>query len=252
MTRTVAVIPAHDEEQRVGPVVARTKRHVDVVLVVDDGSKDRTAAVAREAGAEVMTLNPNRGKGGALRAGLARAVELGAEVVITLDADGEHEPDELPKFIEAIRNADVVLGARQVYRSGMRRALNGLALFWFRVLDPNIRDTICGYRAFRTSALPKLVTDAGGFAYEQEVILLAVASGLRIATVDIVTVPRAGSHVTGREVIRANNHFDRWVLANLGSLQLSVWRKGLLALGCMAGLILGTPTEWLMSRGRAG
>jgi glycosyltransferase involved in cell wall biosynthesis len=250
--KTVAVIPAHDEEDAVAQVVSRTKAHVDQVLVVDDGSKDQTAARARAAGAEVLTLNPNRGKGGALRAGLSRAVELGAEVVITLDADGEHEPDELPKFIAAIQNADVVLGARQVYRSGMRRALNGLALFWFRVLDPNIRDTICGYRAFRTSSLPKLETNAGGFAYEQEVILLAVAAGLRIATVDIVTVPRVRSHVNGRDVVRANNHFDRWVLSHLGSLQLSVGRKLLLAVGCVAGLALGVPTEWMMSRGKAG
>ena len=251
MTRTVAVIPAHDEEDAVGSVVERARRHVDLVLIIDDGSHDRTAERARAAGAEVISLNPNRGKGGALRVGLAAAVERGAEVVVTLDADGEHNPDELTLLLAATADADVVLGARKVYRSGMRRALNALALFWFQVLDPSIRDTICGYRAFRVAALPKLATEAGGFAYEQEVILLAVAAGLRLKTVDIVTVPRAGSHVKGSDVLRANNHFDRWVLAHLGSLRLGVWRKALLAAGCVAGLLLGAPAEWALDRKRA-
>jgi glycosyltransferase involved in cell wall biosynthesis len=224
---------------------------VDSVVVVDDGSEDGTADAARAAGAEVLSLRPNRGKGGALRAGLARAGELGAEVVITLDADGEHEPDELPLFVKAIADADVVLGARKVYRSGMRRFLNQLALFWFRLLDPNIHDTICGYRAFRTSVLPKLASEASGFAYEQEVVLLAVQAGLRLATVEIATVPRERSHVTGPEMVKANNRFDRWVLAHLGSLRVSVPRKALLAAGCAAGLAVGAPTEWLLARRRA-
>ncbi|MFI5301278.1 MAG: glycosyltransferase family 2 protein [Polyangiales bacterium] len=250
MIRTIAVIPAHDEEETISAVVSRAGTYVDRVLVIDDGSHDKTAELARQAGAEVLSLNPNRGKGGALRAGLDRAVELGAEVVVTLDADGEHEPDELPAFLKAIENADVVLGAREVYRSGARRALNGLALFWFQLLDPSIRDTICGYRAFRTAVLPKLATNAGGFAYEQEVILLAVQAGLRLATVDIKTVPRQRSHVTGREVLKANNHFDRWVLGHLGSLRLNVWRKALLATGCAVGLAMGAPAEWAMGLGK--
>jgi glycosyltransferase involved in cell wall biosynthesis len=250
MNRIVAVIPAHDEESSIASVVEGARRYVDRVVVVDDGSGDRTAAVARAAGAEVVSLSPNRGKGGALRAGLERARDLGAEVVVTLDADGEHDPHELPKFLAAVARADVVLGARRVYRSGTRWALNVLALFWFRVLDANIRDTICGYRAFRAPVLPSLLAKAGGFGYEQEVILLAVAAGLRIATVDITTAPRAQSHVTPWEIVRANNHFDRWVLAHLGSLKLSLWRKALLATGCLAGLFLASPAEWLLRGGR--
>jgi glycosyltransferase involved in cell wall biosynthesis len=246
MIRTVAVVPAHDEERSIASVVECARRHVDRVVVVDDGSRDRTAELARAAGAEVVMLSPNRGKGGALKVGLERARELGAEVIVTLDADGEHDANELPKFLAAIERADVVLGARRVYRSGMRRLLNGLALFWFRVLDANIRDTICGYRAFRSSVLPELLAKAGGFGYEQEVILLAVAARLRIATVDIQTVPRQQSHVTPFDIVRANNHFDRWVLAHLGSLNLPIWRKALLATGCLAGLFVASPAEWLL------
>ncbi|MEZ4409257.1 MAG: glycosyltransferase family 2 protein [Polyangiales bacterium] len=245
---TVAVIPAHDEAEAIGDVVRRAVQHVDRVIVVDDGSSDATADIAEGEGATVLRLVPNRGKGGALVAGLDAARDAGATRVVTLDADGEHDPDEIPKLLAALDEADVALGWRRVYRSGARRALNGLALFWFRVLDPSIRDTICGFRAFRTEALAKVHNDAGGFAYEHEVILKAVAAGLRLRSVEIATVPNAMSHVTPREVLRANNHFDRWVLRELGSLPLPLWRKGLLAVGCGAGLALGAPAQWVIER----
>jgi glycosyltransferase involved in cell wall biosynthesis len=246
--RSVAVIPAHNEEESIGAVVRGSIPHVDRVLVVDDGSRDRTSEIAREAGATVLRLDPNRGKGAALVQGLEEAARLGAEAVVTLDADGEHEPHEIPALLAALENADVALGYRHVYRSGARRFLNGLALFWFQLLDPAILDTICGFRAFRTAVLPSLQNDSGGFVYEHEVILRAVASGLRLAAVPIATQPNSRSHVTPREIVRANNHFDRWVLAELGRLRLPLWRKSLLAVGCAAGLAVGTPAAWVLDR----
>lgn len=245
---TIAVIPAHDEAQTIGDVVRRASVHVDEVIVVDDGSRDTTASVAETEGAVVVRLSPNRGKGAALIAGLDAARAAGATRVVTLDADGEHNPDEIPRLLAGLAGADVVLGWRKVYRSGARRALNGLALFWFRVLDPSIRDTICGFRAFRVEALSAVHNDAGGFAYEHEVILKAVAAGLRLCSVEVSTVPNALSHVTPREVLRANNHFDRWVLRELGALPIPLWRKGLLALGCSAGLALGVPMAWALGQ----
>lgn len=245
----VAVIPAHNESDTVADVVRRAARHVDVVLVVDDGSSDDTAALAESAGARVLRLSPNRGKGGALVAGLREAQSLGAARVVTLDADGEHDPDEIPKLLAPLDDHDVVLGWREVYRSGARRFLNGLALFWFRVLEPSIRDTICGFRAFRAEALAPVQNDAGGFAYEHEVILRAVAAGLRVTSVPITTVPSSRSHVTPREIVRANNHFDRWVLRELGRLPIPLWRKASLAVGCAAGLLVGAPAQWVLDRG---
>jgi hypothetical protein len=244
----VAVIPAHNEAATVEDVVRRASRHVDVVLLVDDGSRDDTAARAEAAGARVLRLSPNRGKGGALVAGLQAAQSLGAARVVTLDADGEHDPDEIPALLAPLDAHDVVLGWREVYRSGARRWLNGLALFWFRALDPSIRDTICGFRAFRAEALGPVQNDAGGFAYEHEVILRAVAAGLRMTSVRITTVPTTTSHVTPREIVRANNHFDRWVLRELARLPIPLWRKASLVVGCAAGLALGVPTLWLLER----
>jgi glycosyltransferase involved in cell wall biosynthesis len=243
MPLTVAVIPAHNEESTVGSVVERALRHVDKVIVIDDGSTDATAGRATQAGAEVVSLRPNFGKGVALRAGLHRATELGADVIVTLDADGEHDPDEIPLLTQAIARADVVLGARRAYRSDVRRVLNDVALFWFRLIDPDIRDTICGFRAFRSSALPVLTSDAAGFAYEHDVILRAIVAGLVMETVDITTVPRAASHVTLREILRVNNRFTGWVLQHQGELRIPAPRKALLLAGCAGGFVMGRLAE---------
>lgn len=243
---SVAVIPAHNESAHVEDVVRRAARHVGEVIVVDDGSRDDTGERAKAGGATVLRLDPNRGKGAALVHGLEAAVARGAERVITLDADGEHDPDEIPAFLAALDHCDVALGSRTVYRSGARRALNALALFWFRVLDPSIEDTICGFRGFRAAALAAVHNTSGGFVYEHEVILRAVRAGLRLASVPITTVPSETSHVTAREMLRANNHFDRWVLRELRELPVPAWRKPLLAAGCAAGLALGVPTAWAM------
>jgi glycosyltransferase involved in cell wall biosynthesis len=251
-TKTIAVIPAHNEEATVGGVVAGALRHVAAVVVVDDASTDATGERAREAGADVTRLDPNVGKGAALERGLDRALDLGADVVVTMDADGEHVPDDLPALLAALEDADLVTGFRDVYRTGMRKRLNQLALFWFRVLDPEIRDTICGFRAFRADALAAVRNQAGGFAYEHEVLLRAILAGKRLAAVPIRTSPTASTHVTPREIVRANNQFDRWVLAHLRQLPIAFWRKALLTAGCTAGLVWGVPAAWWLERGRKG
>lgn len=245
-TRTIAVIPAHNESATIADVVARSVPHVQQVLVIDDGSSDDTEAKAAAAGARVIRLVPNQGKGAALRRGLEEALAAGAEAVVTLDADGEHHPEDIPALVAALDTADVVLGTREVFRSGARRVVNAFALFWFRLLDPTIRDTICGFRAFRASALPVVQNDAGGFAYEHEVILRAVEGGLKLASVPVQVTSREGSHVTRREMVRANNHFDRFVLRRVGGFRIAAWRKVLLVGGCAAGLAAGTAALALM------
>ncbi|MDQ3127802.1 MAG: glycosyltransferase family 2 protein, partial [Chloroflexota bacterium] len=96
----VALIPAHDEAPRIGAVIAAARAHLAVV-VVDDGSSDATASVARAAGATVIEQHPNQGKGAALRAGFRTALDNGAEAILTLDADGQHDPAEIPRFLDA-------------------------------------------------------------------------------------------------------------------------------------------------------
>src|SRR4029077_15932239 len=113
VTDVVALIPAFEEGPRVGAVVLRATAHLPV-LVVDDGSPDDTAARAEAAGATVVVQRPNQGKGAALRAGFAWALAHDADAVVTLDADGQHDPDEIPTFLDAFDRtaADLVIGRR--------------------------------------------------------------------------------------------------------------------------------------------
>ncbi|MFO0552295.1 MAG: glycosyltransferase family 2 protein [Polyangiaceae bacterium] len=249
--RAIAVIPAHDEASTIADVVRETLRYVDEVIVVDDGSSDATAALAEDAGASVSRLVPNRGKGGALSHGIGLALAKHPFAVVTLDADGEHDPSDIPRLLAALERADVALGVRHVYRSGARRWMNELALFWFKLLSPAIEDTICGLRAFRADKLPLLENAYGGFVYEHEVLIRAVMANLELAAVPIRTAPIATSHVTLREALRANNHFDRRVLGALPSLPIPLWRRALLGAGCVAGLAVGLPAEALLARSGA-
>ena len=103
--RVLALIPGYEEGPRIGTVVAAARRHLPV-LVVDDGSTDDTADVAAAAGATVLPQRPNQGKGAALRMGFRRALAEGYDAVVTLDADGQHDPDEIPRFLAAFAGGD--------------------------------------------------------------------------------------------------------------------------------------------------
>ena len=177
--RAIAVIPAHNEASTVSEAVALAVPHVDQVFVVDDGSSDNTADLAEGAGAKVIRLRPNRGKGTALRKGITAAIDAGADAIVTLDADGEHDPEEIPSLLAELGEADLVLGARNEFRSPSRALANSFALWWFRQIDPSIDDTICGFRAFRAAVVRVIDSQATGFAYEHEVVLRAVAAQLR-------------------------------------------------------------------------
>jgi glycosyltransferase involved in cell wall biosynthesis len=119
--KIVAVIPAYKEATEIADVLIRTRSFVDEMIVVDDGSPDETAEVAAKNGALVVSHVINRGLGAAIGTGFAFAKKRGADVVVTLDADGQHDPAEIPKFIEAMkRGADVVIGSRMLTRTGMR------------------------------------------------------------------------------------------------------------------------------------
>jgi glycosyltransferase involved in cell wall biosynthesis len=103
--RIVAVIPAYNEEIAIGSIVLRTKKYVDKVIVVDDGSTDKTAEIAELAGAEVIKLDRNYGKAYALMRGFERAKELNCFAVVTLDGDGQHNPDEIPVVVDPVLNS---------------------------------------------------------------------------------------------------------------------------------------------------
>jgi glycosyltransferase involved in cell wall biosynthesis len=152
----LVVIPAFNEEQSVGPVVARVCALGYPALVVDDGSIDRTAEVAQQAGAVVLRLPVNLGVGGALRCGFRYAVTQGYRVVVQCDADGQHEPAQIAKLLDAMRtdNADLVIGSRfaageQAYAVGRVRrvVMRRLARIASRRTGVHMTDATSGFRA---------------------------------------------------------------------------------------------------------
>ncbi len=189
--RVVAVIPAYNEGGRIGDVVRRAKRFVDQVIVVDDGSSDETAGEARDAGALVVAHPVNMGKWAALKTGVQEALGEGADIIVTLDADGQHLPEEIPKLILALEDADVAVGFRS--REGMpivRRLSNFITTGILRVLlRVRIRDSQCGFRAYRREAAELLLqVEGSGYEGETESLVLLARAGMHLRDVPVSTI----------------------------------------------------------------
>lgn len=241
---TLALIPVHDEAATIAAVVAGVRGHPVDVLVLDDGSSDDSGERARLAGAEVLRLEPNRGKGLALQEGLRVARQRGYRFAITLDGDLEHDPAELPRFLEGLATGhDLVVGQRTVFRSTARARLNRFATYWYRQIDPRITDTICGFRGFRLEAFADLDLPHAGFEFEQIVLLEAFRRGLSVVFVPVHITSSAASGVTALDLLRANNAFDRWVLQAWRHLPLPRARAAWLAAAAALGLAVGGPIE---------
>jgi glycosyltransferase involved in cell wall biosynthesis len=192
LDRFVALIPAYDEGPRIGRVVAAALRHVPV-LVVDDGSRDDTTTAAEAAGATVIRQQPNAGKGAALRAGFRRVLADGVAAVVTLDADGQHDPNEIPRFLDAFasRRAELIIGQRDPGQMpGIRRVSNVLGGAILAVaLGRTVPDNQSGYRLVgRTLMRAMLESDESGFEFEVEMIARCIALGLPIDSVPIRTI----------------------------------------------------------------
>ena len=188
----VAVIPAYEEAPRVGAVVAGAKAHLPV-LVVDDGSTDDTAAIAEAAGATVLRQRPNQGKGAALRAAFRWALDNDVDAVVTLDADGQHDPAEIPAFLaaRARTGADLVVGRRDFSRMPSIRQLSnrlgGLAFSW--AVGRRIPDNQSGYRLVSRRLMEAMLASAeSGFEFEVEMITTAIRAGWPIDWLPIRTI----------------------------------------------------------------
>jgi glycosyltransferase involved in cell wall biosynthesis len=196
----IAIIPAYQAAVMLPRVVEGALRHLPV-LVVDDGSTDATADVAAEAGAMVIRQSPNQGKGAALRIGFSRALEAGASAVVTLDADGQHDPDAIPDFLAAWveRRAPLIIGRRDFTQMPLsRRIANVLGTWTFsRAVGRPIADNQSGYRLISRALLPRLLESREpGFEFEVEMITLAIRAGLPIDWVPIATIYEdGGSHI---------------------------------------------------------
>lgn len=187
----LALIPAWNEGPRLGPVVESTGRYLPV-LVVDDGSHDGTPAVAERAGATVVSHERNMGKGVALMTGFDWALDRGWDAVVSLDADGQHDPDDIPKFLDAYATNrwDLIIGKRQFEAMPFPRRYTNPFGSWLLslALDERILDNQSGFRLHDRGLLEMLDLSTTGFELEVELIIQAVCEGMRIGWVEIRTI----------------------------------------------------------------
>jgi glycosyltransferase involved in cell wall biosynthesis len=193
--KAAALIPAYSEEKHIGDVVRRTRQRLDHVLVVDDGSSDETAERAREAGAEVIVHNQNRGKGEAIKTGLRHWFDQEFTHVVILDSDGQHLPEEIDRFTAAAASfagRSFFLGNRMNNFAGMplvRRIVNRyMSNRISRVCGQKIPDTQCGFRMLERQLIPELLGGATRFDYDTEMLIIASHKGYRIESIPITTV----------------------------------------------------------------
>ncbi len=189
--KVIVAIPAYNEEIAIGSVVLRTLKYADEVVVVDDGSGDHTAEVARLAGARVLTHEKNRGKGAGIRDAFAYAKDNGADILVLMDGDGQHDPDEIPRLIEPIldRATDIVNGSRHkgknnapAYRRLGQHILNGVTNAG---TGQKLSDTQSGFRAFARRTFGCFSFRQNGMGIESEMLMDAAEAGARIGEVPV-------------------------------------------------------------------
>jgi glycosyltransferase involved in cell wall biosynthesis len=186
-----AVIAAFNEEKHLGNVLKETKKYVKNIVVVDDGSRDNTSAIAKSFGVDVIALKQNQGKGFALRAGCDFAVKKGADVIVSLDADGQHPPSYIPKLLNALEGVDIVFTWRARDKGmPLTRAIGNWGLnFLMRVLfGPKQRDMLCGFMAYTAAAYKKIRWNAKRYGVETELTANCLAKKLRWAEIQIPTL----------------------------------------------------------------
>ncbi len=191
----VVVLPGYEVARHLPALVPRLRQSLPDadLLLVDDGSRDGTADVASELGLEVFRHARNRGKGMALRTGFARALERGADAVLTLDADGQHPPEEAPRFLQAWRaGGDLVVGNRMAAPEGMpwlRRRTNEFTSWVVsRLAGTAVPDSQNGYRLIASPVLETIRLESERYDLESEILIKAARAGFRIVSVPVSTV----------------------------------------------------------------
>jgi len=191
--KVIAAIPAYNEEKYIGTVVLKARRYVDEVVVVDDGSTDQTADVARLAGASVIHHPQNRGYGASVQTLLAEAKKKNPDVLVLLDADAQHNPDEIPNLIKPILSgSDIVIGSREQQRGSIpvyRRLGQKVLSYSSHLLSgKKVIESECGFRAFSPKAIAELKLRQEGMAISAETIAAATEKGLNVTQIPVSAI----------------------------------------------------------------
>jgi glycosyltransferase involved in cell wall biosynthesis len=186
------IVPALNEEERIGPVLSGINKTKLPVIVVDDGSTDKTSDVSRKYGALVLRHSINLGKGAAMKTGAEAAFEKGADAVIFMDSDGQHKAEDLPKFVEKLNEGyDIVFGSRNLgYQVPLVRFLGNkmasvLISLLFRIF---VSDILCGFRGITKKAFQKLKLESQGYGIETEMVIESKRTNLKYCEVPVATV----------------------------------------------------------------
>ncbi len=211
--KTAALIPAYNEEKHLAEVLRQTREHLADILVVDDGSRDRTAAIARENGVEVLVNPQNLGKGASLVVGLNHLFASGFDAAMCLDADGQHLPGEIPRFLAAAREADLVVGDRMSDIKDMpfaRLWTNRVtSCILSRLAGVTVHDSQCGFRLVRREAWQGVKVAGRNFDFEGEMIVAIGRKGFRVKSVPVSTV--YGDEVSAIHPVRDTVRFFQMV-----------------------------------------
>lgn len=210
MAGICVLIPTYNNAATVGKVIEESKLYCKDIFVVNDGSTDNTTAVLESIeGINVISYMPNRGKGHALQCGLNKARECGFDYCITLDADGQHYPSEIPKFIEAVGTnpGSLIIGARNLNAENMpgkNTFANKFSNFWFKVETwQTLHDTQSGFRLYPLKEIEKIKLFTGMYEFELEIIVKAAWRGIKVMNIPInVYYPPAGERVSHFKPLR--------------------------------------------------
>jgi glycosyltransferase involved in cell wall biosynthesis len=217
--RICALVPAFNEASQIAKVVRGAIQHVDVVVVIDDGSDDGTAEAARGAGATCLRLPANRGKASALRTGIEFAASRGFTHVLTLDGDGQHRPEDIPVLVQtAVRTgADMVIGTRMFERHNMPRARFYSNTFGSRLASAlvgrEIRDSQSGFRLIRLDKLVSLELRSRFYEFEMEVLIKMARGGCSIEQAPIPAIYEDGRARSKMKPVRDTVRICIWSLA---------------------------------------
>jgi glycosyltransferase involved in cell wall biosynthesis len=232
--RLLTAIPVYNEEAHLEPVLAEVLRHAEDVLVVDDGSTDRTPDLLRKfPTVQVIRHDRNRGYGAGLKSAFRRAIEGGFDGLVTLDCDGQHEPCRIPEVAAPLAVADIVSGSRylQVFDPDQqppeaRRRINAEVTRWLNdCLGFQLTDAFCGFKAYRTSALEQFAIVDEGYAMPLEVWVQAAEHGLKVVEVPVPLIYLDESRAFGGALDDASyrlNHYREVFRTALGRARLEV------------------------------
>jgi len=213
------LLPAYNEANAIGDIISKSRVFIESIVVVDDGSSDKTARIAENLSVVVLKHKSNLGKGMALRTGFEYALEQGYELVFTMDADGQHEPADIPRFLEKLRqkDPDILVGARIIERWKMplHRKLNNklISTVGSWLCGQKVVDFQSGFRLIKSEVLRTVTLETSRYETESELLIKAGRLGFRIDSLPIRTI--YGSEVSNIKPLREILLFTRMLCKSL-------------------------------------